>query len=195
MGATNPNAGGAPGGGGKGGMGMNRGPGGNAQNNPGGRGPISNDNGYGNFGPNQNMSPMQAFANMGNTFQGLGSAGGNPINSTANSVGQSMGGSPMANWLSMARGAPGASAFNLPPSFGGGGNPNNGMGRPDGFGGGGNLTPINQAAQPPQQYQPSTGWVDGQPAQWAAQKAAMNNPAPSPQQGILDIRNRMLYGR
>ena len=36
MGATNPNAGGAPGGGGKGGMGMNRGPGGNAQNNPGG---------------------------------------------------------------------------------------------------------------------------------------------------------------
>lgn len=66
----------------------------------------------------------------------------------------------------------------------------------------GGLTPMHNltAGQPqkfsmPQRnYQPSTGWVDGQPAQWAAQKAAMN-PAPSPQQGILDIRNRMLYGR
>lgn len=130
MGATNPNAGGAPGGGGKGGMGMNRGPGGNAQNNPG-------------MGGGPQVSPMQAFANMNKTFQGLGSGG-----------------------------------FGTPPSASTQG-----------------LTPISQFGQNPQPYQPSTGWVDGQPAQWAAQKAAMNNPAPSPQQGILDIRNRMLYGR
>lgn len=129
MGATNPNAGGAPGGGGKGGMGMNRGPGGNAQNNPG-----------------MGQSPMAAFGRMNNLHQGLGSAGaygpsagvsqmpapntpGNPINSTANSVGQSMGGGPMANWQSMLKGfgGGGMGAFNLPPNFGGGGH---GFGRP-----------------------------------------------------------------
>ena len=49
MGATNPNAGGAPGGGGKGGMGRNPGPGGNAQNNP-----------MANF-----ATAMQSFGQMG----------------------------------------------------------------------------------------------------------------------------------
>jgi len=83
-------------------------------------------------------------------------------------------------------------------------NPNAGAGAAPGGGGKGGMsgTPMhNLTAGQPQKfsmpqpsYQPSTGWVGGQPAQWAAQKAAMN-PAPSPQQGILDIRNRMLYGR
>ena len=64
MGATNPNAGGAPGGGGKGGMGMNRGPGGNAQNNPGGYPP--------------GMSPMQGWANMNKLGQTPNFGGNKP---------------------------------------------------------------------------------------------------------------------
>lgn len=158
MGATNPNAGGAPGGGGKGGMNQNlRGPAGNAQNNPGG--PQAN---YG-----MGMNPMQGFANMNKLGQGLGSGG--------------YGGG--SQYTGMMDRAPSQTIQDL-------------VRMERGFGNfGGNQTPINQAVQAPQAYQPSTGWVGGQPAQFAAQKAAMNNPAPSPQQGILDIRNRMLYGR
>lgn len=144
MGATNPNAGAGatPGGGGKGGMGMNRGPLGNAQNNP------------NNVMPGQQTSPgMGPSAWQGNMMQGLGSGGPGQV-------------SPMG------------------PAGTGGPTPMH------------NLIQWNtqKPAMPQPNYQPSTGWVDGQPAQWAAQKAAMN-PAPSPQQGILDIRNRMLYGR
>ena len=69
MGATNPNAGGAPGGGGKGGMGMNRGPLGNAQNNPGA--PRAN---YG-MGMKPMPSPQQLGINpqqLDQSLQGLG---------------------------------------------------------------------------------------------------------------------------
>jgi len=169
-------------GGGKGGM--NRGPGGNAQNNPGGMG----------------RSPMAAFGQMNNLHQGLGSAGAyppgaqpGPINSTANSLNQTL---PMSNWQSMAQ--------NLPMvNFGGGGH---GFGRPmpghrpdmsafgnldmtfGSLGGGGMPAPSTAALDPrpmnwkpnPPPYQPSTGWEGGQPAQWAAQAAAINNPPPKP---------------
>ena len=71
MGATNPNAGGAPGGGGKGGMGMNRGPGGNAQNNPGG--PQAN---YG-----MGMNPGMPAFNLPHSYGGGGPNG--PSNLTS----------------------------------------------------------------------------------------------------------------
>jgi hypothetical protein len=212
MGATNPNAGGAPGGGGKGGMGMNRGPGGNAQNNPGGYPP--------------GMSPMQGWASMDKLGQGLGSAGaygpsagvsqmpapnmpGNPINATANSVGQSMGG-PMGNWQSMLKGlgsGGGMPAFNLPPNFGGGhgfGMPMPGH-RPDmsnfanldmAFGklGGGGTPMPNMTPPPPQPQEPVGGYINGQPAQWHYQAEALKKPAVNnvglPTGGIL----ARLYG-
>ena len=167
MGATNPNAGGAPGGGGKGGMGMNRGPGGNAQNNPGGYPP--------GMMPGPNMP-------------------GNPINATANSVGQSMGGSPMGNWQSMMQKFPGygsggpswASMLNqhgFPGGNFGGGNPNNDMGKPDGFGGGlaldkGYFKPSNLSVPTPQPQEPIGGYINGQPAQFHHQAMALNKPQP-----------------
>ena len=163
MGATNPNAGAGatPGGGGKGGMGMNRGPLGNAQNNP------------NNVMPGQQTSPgMGPSAWQGNMMQGLGSGGPgqvSPLGPAGPAAGTWGSRNPMGtpNW---------AATGSLTPMH------NLTAGQPQKF------------SMPQPSYQPSTGWVDGQPAQWAAQKAAMN-PAPSPQQGILDIRNRMLYGR
>ena len=110
MGANNPNAGGAPGGGGKGGMGMNRGPGGNAQNNPG----------------------MHQFAQLGQQFNGLGSAGVSQMPApnmpaTLSTPLLTLWGSQWAalgNWQSMLKGlgsGGGMPAFNLPHSYGGGG--------------------------------------------------------------------------
>jgi hypothetical protein len=121
MGATNPNAGVAPGAGGKGGMG------GNAQNNPQAVG--------------QTMNPyMSRFANYGTMLGGLG--------------------------------APGASAFNLPPNFNVSGPqqmPAPSMPTAD-------PRPMNwtPSSQP---YQPSTGWTGNQPSQWAAQAEAIKPPA------------------
>lgn len=184
MGATNPNAGGAPGGGGKGGMGMNRGPGGNAQNNPGG---MPARPGYGG----------QLPPGFSSTFGSIGSAGGYPPGA--------MPGPGPATWQTPPQGPQQTiqDLVRMEQGFGGQhGTPptastwgsRNPAGRPDWASTQG-LTPMGQFGQNPQPYQPSTGWVDGQPAQFAAQRTAMNNPAPSPQQGILDIRNRMLYGR
>jgi len=168
MGATNPNAGGAPGGGGKGGMGMNRGPGGNAQNNPG-----------------------QQITWGGRPYMGAGAWQGNMMpglaaNSTANSVGQSMGG-PMGNFQSMmGQQIPWGSTPPKPFTFGGWNRPEMGGGTPIG-----NMTPPT-----PQPQEPVGGYINGQPAQWHYQAEALKNPPPRtnsvglPSGGIL----AKLYG-
>lgn len=151
MGANNPNAGGAPGGGGKGGMGKNPGPGGNAQNNPGG--PQAN---YG-MGMKPGMGPS---AWQGNMMQGLGSAG----------VSQMPAGNPMANFQSMmGQQIPWGSPPPKPFSFGG-------WNRPEMQSG--NLTPINQAIPTPQPQEPVGGYINGMPAQWHYQAEALKNPPP-----------------
>jgi hypothetical protein len=115
-------------------MSMNRGPGGNAQNNPGGP--------QANYGMSQSGGPgnpgMSAWANLGQTFNGLGSAGVSqmPMDRGYGDFGQ------------QARPGYGGRLPDSQVSFVG------------------NRTPISQAVT-----------------------------APSPQQGLLDIRNRMLYGR
>lgn len=150
MGATNPNAGGAPGGGGKGGMGMNRGPGGNAQNNPG--------------GPQANFGMDQI------TWGGRGAPYNGPMDITGNSVSQMPAGNPMAKFQSMmSQQIPWGSPPPKPFSF-------DGWNRPEM--GGGNLTPINQAIPTPQPQEPIGGYINGQPAQFHHQAQALNNPQP-----------------
>jgi len=185
-------------------MGRNPGPGGNAQNNPGG--PQAN---YG-----MGMKPgMGAWANMMQTYPGLGSGGvsqmpsqlggsvdqinrnllaqaggpGNPwANSTANSVGQSMGG-PMANFQSMmGQQIPWGSTPRKSFTFGGWNRPEMGGGTPIGI-----MTPPT-----PQPQEPIGGYINGQPAQWHYQAEALKNPPPRnnsaglPSGGIL----AKLYG-
>ena len=151
MGATNPNAGGAPGGGGKGGMGMNRGPGGNAQNNPGGYGSP--------FNPFDRSSEMNVFPGLttGQQLQSL------PLN---------WGGRPP---ISNDTGYGGFGVDRKVPSYGGlkpQWYPDSGVN----MGGG---TPIGNFTPPtPQPQEPIGGYIGGQPAQFHHQAQGLNKPQP-----------------
>ena len=194
MGATNPNAGGAPGGGGKGGMGQ-------GQVRP------------GNGGPMGGMNPMQGFANMNKLGQGFGSAGAYGPSAGASQMPAQQGpaGAPMANWQSMMQKFPsflgGGHGFGMPTqghrpnmtqfgdmyktfgSMGGGGTPMPNLDMQSG-----NLTPINQAIPTPQPQEPVGGYINGQPAQFHYQAEALKKPAVNnvglPTGGIL----ARLYG-
>lgn len=180
MGATNPNAGGAPGGGGKGGMGQGQ------------------------------ARPMAAFGQMNNLHQGLGSAGAYGPSAGVSQMPAQQGpaGAPMANWQSMLRGFGGGGmpAFNLPMNFGGGQKPQwypdsgkkmSGFGNLDmtygKLGGGGTPMP-NMTPPPPQPQEPVGGYINGQPAQFHYQAEALKKPAVNsvglPTGGIL----ARLYG-
>ena len=152
------------GGGGKGGM--NRGPGGNAQNNPG----------------------RHQFAQLGQQFNGLGSAG--PIQSFPGQqvAQQGPAGNPMAKFQSMMAGfdqskVPGWGALNTYGGIGSGGAPMPSFqfNKPA-FGGGldtSGMTPISANLTPPtpQPQEPIGGYINGQPAQWHYQAEALKKPA------------------
>ena len=185
-----------PMGGGKGGPQGAPGPG--QQVRPGNGGPMGGMDGpQANYG--MGVKPnMGQFANIGQQFNGLGSAGLDQVSQMP--AQQGPGGAPGANLQSMMQAYPG---------YGSGGPSWLSMlkqhGFPGGnFGGGLNVSGPQQMPAPsmptadprpmdwkpnPQPYQPSTGWTGNQPSQWAAQAEAIkppsHNAAGLPTNGIL----------
>ena len=134
------------------------------------------------FGQMQNGAPMQGGAGKGGIQQPMGGGGKGGMNrgpggnaqNNPQAVGQTMnpGMGAFANYGNMLQGlgSSGMPAFNLsgPQQM-----PAPSMPTAD-------PRPMNWTPNP-QPYQPSTGWEGGQPAQFAAQAAAINNPPPKPQ--------------